>query len=120
MLRCHVRVTAFEGRALDVDVGRSRSSQRGNHHAHAGEVHQRRHEQHPHDERVDEHAEGQPETDGRMIAVSEKMNPPKTEIMMIAAAVTTERPARKPSTTAVRAGAPWTYASRIPEVRKSM
>ena len=55
-----------------------------------------------------------------MIALSEKMNPPKTETMMIAAAVTTDRPARTPRTTAVRAGAPWTYASRIPVVRKSM
>ena len=32
-----------------------------------------------------------------MIALSEKMNPPKTETMMIAAAVTTDRPARTPS-----------------------
>ena len=61
-----------------------------------------------------------PKPIGRMIALSEKMNPPKTETMMIAAAVTTDRPARKPCTTAVRAGAPWTYASRIPVVRKSL
>ena len=57
---------------------------------------------------------------GRMIALSLKMKPPKTATMMIAAAATTERPARKPRTTAVRAGAPWAYASRMPEARNSM
>ena len=38
---------------------------------------------------------------------------------MIAAAVTTTRPALNPCRTATRAGAPWTYASRIPETRNS-
>ena len=47
------------------------------------------------------------------------MNPPNTETMMSAAAVTTERPARKPCATASFADDPWTYASRIPEARKS-
>ena len=45
---------------------------------------------------------------GRIMDSSEKMKPANTEIMMIAAAVTTERPARKPWTTAWRAGCPWT------------
>lgn len=57
---------------------------------------------------------------GRIVALSENMNPPKTETITMAAAVTTDRAARTPRTTATRAGAPWTYASRIPDVRKSM
>ncbi len=54
-----------------------------------------------------------------MVDELEKTNPEKTEIMMIAAAVTTTRPARRPSRTASRAGAPWTCASRIPDTRNS-
>lgn len=53
----------------------------------------------------------------RIITERESTNPPNTEIMMIAAAVTTSRPWRIPSRTANRAGTPWTYASRIPETR---
>ena len=55
----------------------------------------------------------------RMMVDSEKMNPPKTDTMMRAAATTTERPARKPCATASLAEAPCTYASRIPEARNS-
>ncbi len=47
------------------------------------------------------------------------MNPLNTAIMMMPAAVTTERPARTPAVTAARAGVPCTYASRMPEVMKS-
>jgi hypothetical protein len=54
-----------------------------------------------------------------MVASWLKMKPANTEIMMIAAAVTTERPACRPCCTATRAGAPWAYASRIPETRNS-
>lgn len=60
-----------------------------------------------------------PNPSGRMVDELEKTNPEKTEIMMIAAAVTTTRPARRPSRTASRAGAPWTCASRIPDTRNS-
>ena len=38
----------------------------------------------------------------------EKMNPPNTDAMMIAAAVTTARPWLSPATTASRAGVPCT------------
>ncbi len=47
------------------------------------------------------------------------MKPANTEIMMIAAAVTTARPACSPRWTATFAEAPWAYASRMPETRKS-
>lgn len=60
-----------------------------------------------------------PKPSDRIIAVLEKMKPPNTEIMMIAAAVTTVRPARTPCWTATRAEAPWAYASRMPETRNS-
>ncbi len=56
---------------------------------------------------------------GLIVASCEKTKPANTEIMMIAAAVTTARPARRPCCTATRAGAPWAYASRIPETRNS-
>ena len=56
---------------------------------------------------------------GLMVASWEKMKPAKTAIMMIAAAVTTARPARTPCCTATRAGAPWAWASRMPETRNS-
>ena len=45
-----------------------------------------------------------PKPMGRIIAMWEKMKPANTEVMMIAAAVTTARPPTMPRTTAVRAG----------------
>ena len=56
---------------------------------------------------------------GRIMVISEKTKPPNTAAMMIAAAVTTARPWRTPATTASRAEAPCTYASRMPLVMKS-
>ena len=47
-----------------------------------------------------------------MVASWEKMKPANTEIMMIAAAVTTDRPARRPCCTATRADAPWAGGTR--------
>ena len=47
-----------------------------------------------------------PKPIGRIIASSAKMKPPNTEIMMIAAAITTARPERRPDSTAWRAGRP--------------
>lgn len=52
-------------------------------------------------------------------AVSLKMNPENTAIMMIAAAVTTRAPWRNPATTACCGSAPWTYSSRILVTRKT-
>ena len=60
-----------------------------------------------------------PNPRGRIIARWLKTNPPNTEIMMIAAAMTTARAPRTPATTAARAGVPCTKASRIPEAMKS-
>ena len=54
-----------------------------------------------------------------MITESEAMNPENTAIMMIAAAETTVRPARKPCATARRGDAPCAQASRIPVARNS-
>lgn len=54
-----------------------------------------------------------------MIAVSLKMNPENTAIMMAAAAVTTRAPCRNPATTASFGSAPWTYSSRIRVTRKT-
>lgn len=50
---------------------------------------------------------------------SAKTKPPKTATMINAAAVTTDRPAREPCATASRAGAPRTWASRMPLARNS-
>ncbi|MER5538869.1 hypothetical protein [Streptomyces mirabilis] len=46
-----------------------------------------------------------------------KMNPAKTETMMVAAVTTTELARAKPVTVAFRAMAPWTWASRIEVTR---
>jgi hypothetical protein len=56
---------------------------------------------------------------GIVVAVSAIRNPANTEIMMIAAAVTTRAPCRKPATTASVGSAPWTYSSRIRVTRKT-
>ncbi len=50
---------------------------------------------------------------------SSMMKPEKTLIMMIAAAVTTRPPYRKPVTTDSRGSTPWTYASRIRVTRNT-
>ena len=62
--RCIGVVAALEGRALDVDVGHdlvepARDPPCGL----PEQVHQRGHEQHPHDECVDQHAEREAEAD---------------------------------------------------------
>ena len=48
-----------------------------------------------------------------------KMKAPNTEIMMMAAVITTALPLRMPSWTAVRASLPCAYASRMPEATNS-
>jgi hypothetical protein len=45
--------------------------------------------------------------------------PPKTEVMISAAATTTRALCRNPVTTAARASSPWAYASRARETRKT-
>ena len=60
-----------------------------------------------------------PKPSGRTIARCENTNPPNTEIMMIAAAITTARAPRTPAVTATRAGAPCTNASRMPDPMNS-
>lgn len=54
-----------------------------------------------------------------IIASLELMKPPKTAIMMIAAAATTLALCRKPVTMAWLGLSPWTYASRIRVTRNT-
>ena len=53
------------------------------------------------------------------MASLEPMKPAKTLIMMMAAAVTTRAPCRKPVTTASRGLSPWTWAWHMRVTRKT-
>ena len=86
--------------------GRIRSSQPGSHQARSpARCISRRDEHHAHDERVQQRRRGPGRSRSARITLSSLvMNPPNTEIMMIAATATTVRAACNPRRTAIRAG----------------